>query len=253
MKSWENPLKGWNHLGRIKIDSISVLPEKKILRFFFSEPLSFIPVREENNRLLLRSLKDKTGRKFRTWSLEVVTDHHPLGDLIPNSLRNSVARDTARIPVNQKAERIPWVKKPGSEESRDGLFNNNIALWPSHGWYYESKLDRWEWQRARLFGTVEDIFTKNIAVQFLVPMLENSGANVLLPVERDWQPKEVIIDHDNSTKGSKLVFPDNIIFSADKPGFLMKDTLISGENPFCSRAYPDFQNGAGRPESDRIP
>ena len=31
----------------------------------------------------------------------------------------------------------------------------------SHGWYYEPKLDRWEWQRARIFQTVEDLYTQS--------------------------------------------------------------------------------------------
>ena len=38
-----------------------------------------------------------------------------------------------------------------------GLQNRHIALWQSHGWYYEQSLQRWEWQRARIFETVEDL------------------------------------------------------------------------------------------------
>jgi hypothetical protein len=232
MQSWENPIKGWSHVGKIKIDSISVLQENKTLQFFFTDPLSYIPVREENSRLLVESLKVQAGRKFRSWSYEVYTDHHALQDLIPNALRNTVPQDAARIPLNRKQQRIPLVKRLSAETPLHGLYNNNLAIWPSHGWYYESKLDRWEWQRARLFGTVEDIFTKKVTMQYLVPMLENSGAVVLLPEERDWQPREVIVDFDRSSGGSKMVFPDKTAFYADKPGFLLKDTLFSGDNPF---------------------
>ena len=62
-----------------------------------------------------------------------------------------------------------------------GLQNRHIAMWQSHGWYYEQSLKRWEWQRARIFETVEDLYTQSYVVPFLVPMLENAGAVVMLP------------------------------------------------------------------------
>lgn len=62
--------------------------------------------------------------------------------------------------------------------------------------YYEPKLNRWEWQRARCLQTVEDLYTQSFVLPYLVPMLENAGANVLLPRERDCQTAEIIIDND---------------------------------------------------------
>lgn len=82
-----------------------------------------------------------------------------------------------------------------------GLQKRHIALWQSHGWYYEQSLARWEWQRARIFETVEDLYTQSYVVPFLVPMLENAGAVVLLPRERDWNVREVIVDNDLDAKG----------------------------------------------------
>ena len=69
-------------------------------------------------------------------------------------------------------------------------------MWQSHGFYYEPKLTRWEWQRARIFQTVEDLYTQSYVLPFLVPMLENAGANVLIPRERDSQIAEVVVDND---------------------------------------------------------
>ena len=232
LQNWQNPLTEWENVGKIKIDSMSVLPEKKTIQLFFSTPLSYIAVREENCRLLEQSLKEALGRKYQAWSLEIRTDHHLLQELIPNAFRNTLARDESRIPGTGQEPRIPLVRKADSEIPGSGLYNNHIALWSSHGWYYESKLDRWEWQRPRLFGTAEDIFTKSIALPFLVPMLENSGATVLLPVERDWQPHEVIADNDFSTGKAQLLIPEGAVYQTVNPGFLWKDTLVSGENPF---------------------
>ena len=79
-----------------------------------------------------------------------------------------------------------------------GLQNHHLAIWQSHGWYYEQKLARWEWQRARIFQTVEDLYTQSYVLPYLVPMLENAGANVLLPRERDIQRHEIIVDNDRN-------------------------------------------------------
>ena len=50
---------------------------------------------------------------------------------------------------------------------------------------------------ANLFGTTEDLYTQTIVIPYLFPMLENAGAVVVSPRERDWQKQEVIVDNDN--------------------------------------------------------
>ena len=74
-----------------------------------------------------------------------------------------------------------------------GLQNRHIALWASHGRYFDSKKQTWKWQRPAMFGTTEDLFTQTIVVPYLIPMLEKAGANVFTPRERDWQTNEIII------------------------------------------------------------
>jgi hypothetical protein len=83
----------------------------------------------------------------------------------------------------------------------NGLQNKHIALWHSHGLYYDQKLARWEWQRPRLFQTVEDLYTMSYVLPFLTPMLENAGAVVMLPRERDTQSHEIIVDNDSPESG----------------------------------------------------
>ena len=67
-----------------------------------------------------------------------------------------------------------------------GLLGRHFAIWASHGKYYNLQKNEWEWQRPRLFGTNEDLFTQTIVVPYLMPMLENAGASVFSPRERDW-------------------------------------------------------------------
>ena len=79
----------------------------------------------------------------------------------------------------------------------NALNERNIALWNSHGLYYNQTEGKWIWQRARLMGTVEDMHTTDYVLSYILPMLENAGANVFLPRERDLNTHEYIIDNDS--------------------------------------------------------
>ena len=100
----------------------------------------------------------------------------------------------------------PWVKNTSLPyKTTKGLYNRHIALWASHGRYYDQKKGRWKWQRPNLFCTTEDLFTQTIVVPYLIPMLENAGAVVFTPRERDWQTNEIIIDNDTPRQGTAYV------------------------------------------------
>ena len=91
-----------------------------------------------------------------------------------------------KAPVEQE-----WHRRPTK-----GLCSRNIALWQSHGRYFNVKTGEWMWQRPCIFRTVEDISTQEYVIPYLVPMLENAGAYVLLPRERDRHREEMIMDND---------------------------------------------------------
>lgn len=93
---------------------------------------------------------------------------------------------------------LPWVtNKSKPIEITKGLQNKHVSVWASHGRYFNQNKDRWEWQRPNMFCTNEDLFTQTIVVPYLIPMLENAGAIVFTPRERDWQKNEIIVDNDN--------------------------------------------------------
>ena len=83
---------------------------------------------------------------------------------------------------------------------RKGMEGDIVALWHSHGRYYRPG-SGWAWQRPFLFQTAEDIFTMSFVLPFLTPMLENAGAYVMLPRERDINVHEVIVDNDVNPEG----------------------------------------------------
>ncbi len=114
-----------------------------------------------------------------------------------------------------------------------GLQNRHLSLWASHGRYYDA--DRgWKWQRPFLFCTTEDLFTQTIVVPYLIPMLQNAGAIVFTPRERDWQKNEVIVDNDDKNSISyQEIINGKKWKDCDSVGFADSEYIYSdGENPF---------------------
>ena len=132
----------------------------------------------------------------------------------------------------------PWVKNTSLPYSADrGLQGHHFSVWASHGRYYDQGKGQWRWQRPSLFCTTEDLFTQTIVVPYLIPMLENAGAVVFTPRERDWQRHEVIVDNDptNSLTASRYEesYYRNAWQQAPQRGFAMHSgTYRDGENPF---------------------
>jgi len=233
LDGWKNPLTQWEHIAKPKLDSVLIRNNPDTAILFFAPGLSYYPFREDSYELLMQSINKSLGRKFRNYKIEVLTNNYPIDHLIPNYYRKSFPVDSSRFPVSGKKKKIPVIKSAMDYPSR-GLTGNSIALWHSHGYYFEMSLDRWEWQRAKLFGTVEDISIMGYVVPYLTKMLENAGAAVFLPRERDTQTHEIIVDNDISSGGSDFVLYGDKDFREVKNGFLLTDTLFPGQNPFKS-------------------
>jgi len=218
-----------------RLDSIKIFKDQKKLQLYFNKYLSYLPMRNDNVDFFYRYIKDVLGRRYRNYSFEIFTLNMPLEQLVPNYFReDSTAIDNSRIPqekdsMTQLVTRADW-----KVHADQGLANRHIALWHSHGWYYSNNLHRWEWQRPRLFQTVEDLLPFSFTVPYLVPMLENAGANVLLPRERDLQTNEVVVDNDSSSYNSKYIETGSWE-NSDTTGFLLGlAPYTTGENPFQS-------------------
>ena len=122
---------------------------------------------------------------------------------------------------------LPWVKNVSRpNEISNGLENRHISIWASHGRYFAPAQGTWKWQRVNLFGTNEDLFTQTFVVPYIIPMLENAGAVVFSPRERDWQIVEKIIDNDTPTSGyeekgkwKNVVVPQDYIKAVNSPNY----------------------------------
>ena len=82
-----------------------------------------------------------------------------------------------------------------------------------------------------LFGTREDLFTQTIVTPYLIPMLENAGAVVFSPRERDWQRNEFIVDNDTPESGYSETQGANPWQKSDSIGFA-----------FHAGSYGDYEN-----------
>ncbi len=112
------------------------------------------------------------------------------------STKKKVAKTTKVVPKADPRTTGPFVVRTDAPEAPDGLQGDIIALWQSHGRYWDNNEGRWSWQRSRLMGTVEDLFPQGFVIPYLIPMLEDAGAYVLTPRERDVTDVEVIADGD---------------------------------------------------------
>lgn len=158
------------------------------------------------------------------------------GDMEIGELVTSLHKDR---PSNMRymLEDIPaWVRNQSLPyKTPNGLTGKHIALWGSHGRYYNQSMQSWLWQRAKLWTTAEDVYTSSYTMPFLVPMLENAGAVVVQPRERDTQTAEDVVDDQRA-----ILHGDATIFQYVQEGGWGEDNdevLLEGENPFTRGGY----------------
>ena len=224
-------------VGRVKIDSVAV--NGKNLQLFANMNWADFPFREDNVAEIYQGVTNILPAEFKGYKLEIRTNNRTIEELVPQSLRSKkdkkakvfAPKETKPLVSNISAPYIPT----------NGLYNRHIAMWQSHGWYFEPKLDRWEWQRARIFQTVEDLYTQSYVLPFLVPMLENAGANVLMPRERDLNTAEIVIDNDGVLKGNSTYVEktgDKKWMQGNGTGFAhLRNYYKDFENPFKEGTY----------------
>lgn len=135
--------------------------------------------------------------KYKVTSVKT-GDNVTLEDLITPELDNDGRPKHYKFNKNVSDPRMdyPLVSRTGAPEYQKGLSGRHIALWQSHGYYYDNGEDRWTWQRSPNFGSTEDLLTQSFVLPYLIPMLENAGAYIITPRERDTNTDEVIIDND---------------------------------------------------------
>lgn len=233
---------------RTKINEVSFDEKKEIVTVSLTREALGRHFREEDVLEIstqFQALVDQVVKQ--RYTLTVTVAQTPIEQLIPNFYRSATPLDMGRLPKGAKGKQVVVnASRPYSIIS--GLQDRNLTVWQSHGWYYAQDVDRWEWQRGRLFQTVEDLLPMSFIVPYLLPMLENSGANVYVPRERDFQIEEVIVDNDDQSdiQKKKLVFSgkDKANWkNATGRGFKkFGEELADGINPFMQGSYQSIES-----------
>jgi len=155
--------------------------------------------------------------------------------LLAMSFANTFAQSGKSTWGKTDYEDAPWVKNVSRpNEITEGLQNRHLSVWSSHGRYYDAKKGGWRWQRPILFGTTEDLYTQTIVLPYLIPMLENAGAIVFTPRERDWQKNEIIVDNDSRTNYKEESMKKKWATTSDKGFAQHYGSYNDGENPFTA-------------------
>lgn len=207
-------------------------------------------------------LKALLPAPYKKYTLKVLVDGHEIEYLVPNALRNG-KKDRTRLWRTESQEQ-PWVcnlSRPFTPSA--GLDGEHIALWQSHGRYWDANKGVWKWQRPRLFCTCEDLFTQTLVIPYIIPMLENAGAVVYTPRERDWQSNCVIVDNDTPRKdGSYTEFVNrkdnaNHWYTLKGPGFANRKSILNAtDQPFThgtARAIHTVSSTKGAPYAQWTP
>lgn len=173
--------------GDMAVNKITINQSRKTITIDCNENTTYLPLTAESMASLKSDILSVMGSKYKGYTVRLTSGKHDLDDLV------LFAAGRGQGPT----ETAPFITDLEAPAAPAGLDGANIALWQSHGWYFEPKLNRWEWQRARVMQTVEDLYTQSYVMPFLMPMLENAGAYVMSPRERDTNLTEIIVDRDN--------------------------------------------------------
>ncbi|MCQ2077567.1 MAG: xanthan lyase [Bacteroidaceae bacterium] len=186
---------------------------------------------------------------LKTYNLQIITAGKRIEDLVPNYFRIGQIDSTRTWKTEYSGH--AWVRNNSAGfTAMNGLDNVHIGLWQSHGIY--NKTGDWSWQRPRLFCTTEDLLSQTIVIPYIIPMLENAGAIIYTPRDRNWQNNEVIVDNDKSNTDG--IYHEASIGNAkwintDSVGFAyLKDKYSLGDNPFrdgTARYIPTTNNNNG--------
>ena len=214
----------------------AVMKRGSSLDFYFTETLGDYPWYAGDTKWFRETLKSLFPEQYKSYKLgEIYSKRILHANLVTPALGFDGTPSESRQRTKNPSRRNIVTPLDGMEFER-GLDGRHIAVWQSHGYYYDTGSRRWMWQRPTLFQTVEDMYTQSYVIPYLVPMLENAGAYVLMPRERDVQRNEVIADNDSTDiRYGKAFYSETGKWQNAGTGFAALKPVYTGiENPFTT-------------------
>ncbi|MBR2369033.1 MAG: hypothetical protein IKA83_02635 [Paludibacteraceae bacterium] len=202
-----------NVVNRYKVESMVIDGKKCTVEI--NEHLSNIPMNDSIVADIYDSLRAQLPNNYQKYNISIVSRKHPIEAFIPNYLRKKSDVDKSRF-LPYKTGQVALTHLSNPWKPSQGLLGKNIALWNSHGLYYDKNNDKIRWQRPTLFGTVEDMLSTQIVLNYLLPMLRGAGAQVYMPRERDWHSEGVELFSTKQLNNSTTQqYSDTLIFKGN--------------------------------------
>ena len=225
----------------MRCDSIRVDKEEHRLHIFTNEPFYAQPFNPEIVEKIYEEIADQLPPSYKNYNLTIYGGRQrPIEALIPNIYRHG-DKDKERLWGDIDYTGQPWVHNASHPyEVQNGLYGRHLMIWPSHG--YLKKEGIWSWQRPYLFCTTEDLLTQSFVYPFLFPMLENAGATIYCPRERDIQKYEAIVDND--TPYSQGLYKE--LSQAEFPWFNASDSAFALPYRWLTDSIEPFKLGTAR-------
>ncbi len=213
--------------GGLRVNSVKPNSQTHKATLNLNENFTYLPINKEYIELLESNAAESMPDSLAEYKIELMVNGEPLSYYI-----NTIDK----LPKEYR-ENVPFVRQvdPLTDITK-GMQGDNIALWHSHGKYYKSSNDQWQWQRGFLFQSIEDTYTLGYILPYVAPMLENAGAYVMLPRERDINPIEVIVDNDQPDD-STILYSQTTYGESDG-----KYELETGEGEGFIYDLPDFRD-----------
>ncbi len=179
--------------GGLRVNSVMPDRQSRIARLNLNENFTYLPVTRDLIMNLRKSAVDALPDSLSDYTVTLNVRDKSLSYYIT---------EVDKLP-EQYRKNIPFVVEENPDvHPVNGMEGDIVALWPSHGRYYRPSAGGWMWQRPLLFQVCEDTYTMGYVLPYIAPMLENAGAYVMLPRERDINRNEVIVDNDINPDGA---------------------------------------------------
>ena len=235
-ENYQNP--NFSSADKIKIEDLDINNEEKRYAIYLNDAFKSQPFTPSLVQRIYEDVRRTLETPYNTYKIVIYAQDVPIEQLIPINLLSE--RDSMRVYRKNPYKGNSWVSPVNLPYSiNQGLKGRHLCVWASHGKYYNVKNGEWIFQRPYLYCTTEDLFTQSFVVPYLIPMLENAGAIVFTPRERDWQKNEVIVDNDMAeTEGSYVENNSKFEWTSAPEGFRKThDVYTDKQNPFSEGTY----------------
>lgn len=217
---------------RCRIEKVNIDKQRKKITIHVNELFSGQSFSQDKVELIYKEIESRLPAAYSNYAVTLMGGDYPIEQLVTDIDKPNTIVPKRWTTLYSGPAWASCTDKPYNISK--GMQGRHLMVWASHGKVYKNDKGIWEWQRPLLFCTTEDILSQTIVNPFLIPMLENAGAYVCTPRERDSQRNELIVDNDTpSSADGSYEEKGRIRWASTDSGFARaKSVYFDGDNPF---------------------